>query len=434
MNHARKNSMKQITKQCYLFTLVAASLAVALLLLVNGRAWGWGVEDGRIANELAGTKSFAPTTDPCTHDKDSWTPFLDIVPSQDGNSVYVSAGEVLQVSGVVTLHLPTHDKDSWTMAFTPTVQSYVATATGFAPGVSENAPLCITSSAGHDTGLTDLQRIHLPASSTETLYSTDGNLALDLVSADTIPYETYIAIVPSFGPPAPPPSAHAFVGSIYSVRAAGALVVTDKPMLLRLHYTAEMLHGLDPHTLAIFAWNAANKRWQNLGGRLFFDQQYLSVSTRRFTTYALMATNVWRDEFDDFNGLDLDAGFENITLGGTIEERALVLANTPGTGMATSAPIHLPPLMQWDAVEFLGVSDSPTATLHVDILSEDGVVLLEDVRSGASLDGIDVSAYGSLRLRVRMGSSVAGMSPELESWWMSWEERPRVFLPVVRVR
>jgi len=319
------------------------------------------------------------------------------------------------------------------MTFTPTVQSYVATASGFAPGTSENTPLCITSSTGYDSGLTDLQRIHLPASFTETLYSLDGNFTLDLVSADTIPYETYVAIVPSFGPPAPPPPTHAFVGSIYSVRAAGALVTTEKPMLLRLYYTTEMLHGIDPHTLAIFGWDAANQRWQNLGGRHFFDQQYLSVSTQRFTTYALMATNAWQDEFDDFNGLDLDAGYANVTLGGTIEERTLVLADTPGTGTVTSVPIHLPPLMQWDVMEYVGASDPPMVTLRVDVLSEDGEVLLEDVESGENLDEIDMATHSSLRLRVRMESSVAEKSPELAEWQMSWEARPRVFLPVVRV-
>ncbi len=49
----------------------------------------------------------------------------------------------------------------------------------------------------------------------------------------------------------------------------------------------------------------------------------------------------------------------------------------------------------------------------------------------ASLDGTNAEVHGSLRLRVRMGSSVAGASPELEGWGVVWGERERVFLPVV---
>ena len=90
--------------------------------------------------------------------------------------------------------------------------------------------------------------------------------------------------------------------------------------------------------------------------------------------------------------------------------------------------------MQWGAVEYVGVADPPTTTLHVDVLSEEGVVLLEDVASGASLAGLDAATHPSLRLRVRLESTVAGASPELAGWGVVWEEGVRVFLPVVQFR
>ena len=80
-----------------------------------------------------------------------------------------------------------------------------------------------------------------------------------------------------------------------------------------------------------------------------------------------------------------------------------------------------------------GASDPSTTVLRVDVLSGDGVVVLEDVGSGVNLDGIDPDTYPSLRLRVRMGSSVAGRSPVLEGWGVVLGERLRVFLPVVWV-
>ncbi len=307
-------------------------------------------------------------------------------------------------------------------------------ATDFTPGSSEDAPLRITSALGHDTGLVGVQRIHVPAASTDTIDSLDGNFELNLVAPETLPYETYVAVVPSFGPPAPPPPAHRFIGNLYSVRAAGALITTERPMLLRLYYSTETLMGADPHTLAIFAWDAANNQWLNLGGRLLADRQYLSVSTKRFTAYALIATNSWRDEFDDISGLDLESGFDNITVRDLEDDRALVLAQTPGSGTATSIPIQLPPGMLWDSVEFSGVTDPPTSTLRVDVLGEDGVVLLEDVGRGESLGDIDAETNERLRLRVRLGSASETTSPKLGGWWVTWEDWPRVFLPVVQYR
>ena len=75
-----------------------------------------------------------------------------------------------------------------------------------------------------------------------------------------------------------------------------------------------------------------------------------------------------------------------------------------------------------------------TATLQVDVLSEEGVALLEDVRNGVSLAGLDAATHPSLRLRVRMESTVAGASPELAGWGVVWEEGVRVFLQVVFAR
>lgn len=426
--------MKHLSKQCYLLCLIAASLTASLLLLVDGHVWSWSETFGKDSDvgvvRGAQRQPRSSITSSELSSRAVWSPFLDIVPSQDGSALYVSAGNMIEVDGGVILHLPTHDKDSWTMTFTPTVQSYVTTVTGFTPGVSESAPLRITSSLGHNSGLTHVQRLHLPASSTETLHSLDGHLAIDLISADTIPCETYIVIVPSFGPPAPPPLAHAFVGSIYSVRAGGALVAADQPMLLRLYYATEILHGFDPHTLAIFVWDADNRHWQNLGGRLFSVQQHLSIPIRRFASYVLMATNAWQDRFDDFSGLDFTAGFENVTVGGSLENRVLRLTNTPGSGVATSVPIHLPSGMQWDALELSGASHPPTTTLRVDVLSEDGRVLLEDVKSVTSLKEIDPETYPNLRLRARMTSSAADASPELAEWRVSWRSRSRIYLPV----
>ena len=362
-------------------------------------------------------------------------PFLDVVPSQDGTALFIKAGGVGKLDGDVFLNVgigPGHDKDSYTMVYSDTDQLYTTTAPGFTPGTGASGPLSITTTTGLDTGTVDFYRAYVPASTLQTIRSVDGNLQLTLVGTDTLPADTYVVIVPGFAPPGPPPLGHRLVGSPYSVRAAGALLVTNRPMDLRFYYDETTLAGADPHTLAIFAWDAFHRRWERLGGRLFSAQRYLTVATSRFTTYALMSTPVWRDDFDDFSGLD-PAGSANVTLGGSPDEQGVVLANTPGEGTILSQPIT--PSMAiaaWGSLTFTAVVSPPTATLTVDLLDLNGTVLLTHVVSRTRLSHLDPHQYPVLRLRATFSSTVAGATPRLDLWELSWQVAAyQVYLPVV---
>jgi hypothetical protein len=366
----------------------------------------------------------------------SFAPFLDIVPSQDGHELYISASGVGIPEGEIFVHIgigPGHREGSYTMTYSETVQAHVATAIGFEAGEGASGPINITTTLGLDTGSVDFYRPYIPASTPQTMSSIDGNLELSWVNTDTITFDTYIAVVPSYAPPGPAPQGHRLVGSTYSVRAAAALPETNRPMLLRLYYDDATLAGADPHTLAIFAWDAFRKSWVDLGGRLFYDRQYVSVTTHRFTTYALMATPAWQDDFDDLSGLDL-IETNNVTLGlqGGAPE-LLVLWSTPGSGTAVSKPITpTTAIANWSTLAFTSTADPPTTTLTVDVLSVDGAELLTDVTSGASLVGIDPVQYPSLKLRANLSSAVAGETPALDEWRLTWQvEVHKVYLPVV---
>jgi len=357
----------------------------------------------------------------------AFAPFLDIIPSQDGTALFISAGRTGELPGTVFANIgigPGHDKDSYTMVYSGTAQAYVTTATGFTPGMDDYAPMNITTTSGLDTGMVEFSRDYVQAATPRSIFARDGNLKLRLVSTDTITFDTYVAVVPSYAPPGPAPLGHRFVGSTYSVRAAGALVTTDKPMSLRLAYNATTLAGADPHTLAIFAWDAFNKRWDDLGGRLFYDQQYLSVATSRFTTYALMSAPAWWDDFDDFSGLDF-AETSNVTLGlqgGHVE--LLVLSYMATSGTAVSKPITpTAGIASWGNLTFTRTVDPPTTTLTVDVLSLDGTEVLTDVTSGASVAGIDPAQYPSLKLRANLSSTVVGETPALDEWRLTWQSK-----------
>jgi hypothetical protein len=318
------------------------------------------------------------------------------------------------------------------MTYSSTVQAYVTIVDGFDPQVGASGPINITTTLGLNTGTVDFNRAYVPASTPGTISSIDGYLQLTLVNTDTFPSEAYVLIVPSFAPPGPPPPGHSLVGSAYSVRASGAIVIADKPMSLHLSYNSASLAGADPHTLAIFAWDAANKQWNNLGGTLFSTQQYLSVATSRFTTYALMATPTWRDEFDEFSGLDFSQ-FNNVTFGGTPGSRTLILASTPGLGSAVSRPITpTATFAGWGSLTFTGLVTPPITTLSLDILRLDNSPVLTNVTNGASLASLDPAQYPALKLRMNMTSMAAGQTPSLEEWQLSWSVgEQKNYLPVL---
>lgn len=374
----------------------------------------------------------------------TFAPFLHIVPDVSGTALFISAGSP-EVGGVVMANVTIgggNHKGGGTMVYSNTLQAYVTTVVhpDLAPGASQEGTVSITTTLGLDTGAVDFNRAYVPAATTLSINSIDGNLQLTLVSTDTFPAEAYVAVVPSYAPPGPVPQGHQFVGSSYSVRASGAIIVADRPMSLHFSYNETTLAGADPHTLAIFAWDAFNQRWDNLGGTLFTTpEKYVSVATSRFTTYALMSTPAWRDKFDELSGLDLTQ-FNNVTVGGTPENRTLVLASTPGSGSAVSQPITpTTTFVSWGSLTFTGTVDPPTTTLTVDVLSLDGTEVLTGVASGANLAGlVDPVQYPSLRLRVNMASSAAGETPALEQWDLAWQtaQSPppgnnKIYLPVV---
>ncbi len=226
-------------------------------------------------------------------------PFLTLVPSADGRELLVSAGtgreldETLFASvGIGETGIKegwTGIKEGWTMTYSETVQAYLTTATGFTPELSQEGQVAISATTGLATGATAFVRAYVPNDGPQTIRSADGAMELQLPGPNTLPAAAYIAVVPSYTPPAAVPTGHELVGPVYSVRAAGALAQSDKPFLLRLYYTDGLLVGRAPESLTIIYWDSADGVWQPLDGRLFADQGYVSVATDQFGTYALIA-------------------------------------------------------------------------------------------------------------------------------------------------
>lgn len=398
---------------------------------VLGAGWGAG---------LAAQASDQPDdeVDDVEVGRATFAPFLDIVPSEDGTELLISAGGTGQVGGMLFANIdvgPGHAKGSYTMPYSPTLQAYVTSAPGFTPGRDTSAPLSITSTLGLDTGVVEFVRAYVPGEGLKTILSADGALRLAVVSTDTFPSAAYVTVTPSYAPPGPPPLGHRLVSSTYSVRASGAVLAAERPVGLEVSYEPALLGTASPHTLALFAWDPFSKRWNNLGGTLFAAQRTVSVVTSRFTAYAIMATTTWTDGFDDITGLDL-AQSEGITFVESESDWMLALAPDQVSGVAVSQPVTPPTrISAWGTLYYSATTTTPTTTLTIDLLAKDGTLLLADVSSGMTLSThIDAEAVTSLRLRARFSSTVAGQSAGLESWQITWEaavEPQQIFLPSI---
>jgi hypothetical protein len=368
----------------------------------------------------------------------TFTPTLTLVPSEDGTSLYIDAGGVRPFGDTLFVNLgigPGHNKGSWTMSFSETVDLYVTTAAGFTPGINTSSELHITTTLGLATAPVEFSRAFVHHDTPTQITSPNGALALSLITAGTLPADTYIAIVPSYAAPAPPPPGYQMVGETYSVRAPGSLPTADLPMSLRMTVSPQLLGALDPQTLVIAVWNGQpgkNGSWEILGGELLTDlaSRAVAATTRRFGTFALMSGPAWSDSFADLEGLDLPTS-SGVTLGLVNDELALV-PEPEADGVAVSRLINASPTT-WGTLSYSAIVP-PESQLAVDLLSADGSLLLEDVTSGTSLASIDGQVHPNVRLRVRLTAGPLGERPALLGWgitWQSAESRRQLFLPLI---
>ncbi len=365
----------------------------------------------------------------------TFAPVLNLIPAEDGTALYVEAGGVTRPGGTVFVNLgigPGHDKGSWTMSYSQTLDLYASTVAGFTPGVSTAGEMHITTTLGLETAPVVFSRDFVRSDRPVQLDSPDGRLRLGLINPATLPADGYIAMVPSYAPPAPPPAGYRIVGDTYSVRASGSLLVTDRPMALSLGYTPEQLGSLDPHTLEVVVWDPAGRRWEPLGGVFLADGDNPRVAsdTRRFGAYTLMSGPAWRDHFGDLEGLD-PAMSSEVDLGVIAGDPALV--PTTGQGVAVSRQITATEARRWGSLSYEAVVP-PGARLAIDLLSADGRLLAEDLVSGADLTTITTEEHPALRLRARLTTAPDGARPGLVTWRLTWQgtaDRQGLYLPVV---
>lgn len=339
--------------------------------------------------------------------------FLNIVPTSDGSGLFVEAGSgqpVLNDTLVTSVQIgPGGNKNSFTMTLSETNQLYYASVVGFSPRSNETGTVELTSTLGLDSGLLNYTRYFLPDEALITLLSDDTRFEILIADREALPAESYLALTPSAAPPGLAPPGHQLVGLVYSARVPEPQpAVADPFFIVNMRYPTA--GGPDPRSLAIFAWDAAGRRWSELPSRLLTPFGSLSAAATRFTSYALMARPGWSDSFDDATGLD-PAGSVNlrVSLGALSQDDPLLGAQ------GRSQPITLPAgAARWDTLTF-----SATGSVRVDVLASDGSPLIVGATDGTSLAAIDPAVHPALQLQVELLPG-AGPPPRLDSWRLAW--------------
>lgn len=352
------------------------------------------------------------------------------IPSADGHEVWVWAvvadGADPPISGLLCDSISV---TCWTMTCASSI--CLVALTDFPPESTVEGQLSITLTLSSmqtlESGPHPFIRAFVPASEPVSLVSPDNLLELSLFP-NGLPVDTYLLIMATAALAGPPPPGHRLVGQPYSIRASGALVQSDSPMALRLAYDPLWFASRDAaHSLSIFSWDAVGQTWLEQGGTLFFHQNHLSLPIQQFTTYTLMEIPAWRDTFADASGLSAIQDTQPTPQGG------LILSSEVLSGTATSLPIiPTTSVATWGQVVFTHTA-SMTMSVGVDILNLDGSVLRDGVTNGESLADLDPALYPALKLRSRLSTALAGASPVLEEWRITWTPDPphQVFLPVV---
>ena len=367
-------------------------------------------------------------------------PFLNVFPDPDGRTLYVSIyGLGAPVSDLfVNAKIgPTGHQYSYTASYSNTLGAYAATVVGFTPGQDALVSLNITSTAGLNTPAQSYPRLFMPAGLARSVQVGNGALALSVINTDTFATNTYLAFAPGVAPASVVPTGYRVLNQPYTINASGSITGTARPLLLTFRYNTTELQGAAPDSLAIMQWQPVTQQWLRLPSRVFSTRGEVVTTIRRFTTYALMVTPTWRDDFDDLSGLDLSALHQvDLNLKEGVVEVLTLTANAVN-GVAVSQPITPPvAIRQWDRRHYRAVAMPPTTTLTIDLLDSQGRLLLADVASGTSLAELDPTQYPALRLRATFRATIPGQSAALDEWQLSWQtvqlQSYYLYLPEIR--
>jgi hypothetical protein len=364
--------------------------------------------------------------------------FINAIPGADGTEVFVSVRGINGANNSIILTVDPgsgggNHKDGYTMTLSGT--TYLATATGFAPGQDVgndgDDTMSITTTVGSQvmgTGEINFERAFVQPTQPEMISLDNGDFILEILNTGSVLADTYVMVMSTNAPPSPLPFGYQLVGKSYNVRPSGSLTQTQKTMTLNFHFNEPLPGGNDPHTLTILRWNSLNQVWENIGGRLLNDSNTVTLSDKRFGIYALATAPIWRDSFAEVSLSGVSA-LSNTQRG----PGQTIILNNATSGSVTTIPITPTDGDRWGTLHF-SATVPPSTTLTVDILDVNNTIILTKASDGLDLSsaGVDIAAYPSLKLRANLSAASVGLTPQLHEWSLAWSvEEQRVYLPLI---
>lgn len=175
-----------------------------------------------------------------------------------------------------------------TLSYSPVKQAYEG-AISFTANQNGAGQLWVIGAAGGTPAQlqTTYQLQEAQNNMDQTLFSTDGNLQLTIITGSLPANQVNFVIMPPGAAPAPPPSGMTIVGDLYDVTASGSLIQLEKNFLLKLHYH-NLNSGQDESQLKLYRWNAGEHRWETLTAMLNKDHRSLSTVATQLGIYTLM--------------------------------------------------------------------------------------------------------------------------------------------------
>jgi hypothetical protein len=224
----------------------------------------------------------------------SVNPYISLVPSSDGRTLYPSVQGV-EPGGVLYALIAQPGS-----AAPQRTQLTYSAAAGAYTGTASFSEVSLGTGGLYVRGLgpqgqqvavdSDFSLLEMDVDQVSDLYSADGNLQLHLDEGSLSDGEVYAVLMPSGAVPQPLPPGRRVVGNAYAVRFSGARATLERPGVLKLFYHPGLLAGgTDLHTLSIYRWAAGTLTWEPLGGELDEGQRSVAVAFDCIGIYALMA-------------------------------------------------------------------------------------------------------------------------------------------------
>ncbi|MEM7028158.1 MAG: hypothetical protein AAF629_01100 [Chloroflexota bacterium] len=385
---------------------------------------------------LSNTQLIQSTTSPKVNNP-LQNAFISAIPDLDGRDVFISVTGVNRAESGLRFNIDAgvgggSYRESYAMTLSDT--TYLAVAMGFAAGEDvsgDDDTISITTTVGSDivsTGDIKFQRAFVQPSQTEMMSIDNGGFVLELLNTNSVSADTYVLAMSTNVQPGTLPDGHAWASKSYGLRAAGSLTQSQKFMTLNLRFNEPLLNNRDPHTLAIMRWDAVHSQWDNLGGTLLNDSNFVTLPIKQFDIYGLAATTTWHDTFPEASLSGVSS--LNNTLRGP--GQAIILNNVL-SGSVTSIPITPTTATHWGTLTFSATQTSNTV-VTIDVLDLNDQPLLSNISDGTDLDnaGLSIANHPSVKLRANLSTNSLGQTPHLHAWSLSWLSVSRkVYLPLV---